>query len=880
MRIHSLTLEGFGPFKDKQTIDFDKLSADKLFMLEGPTGSGKSSIIDAIVFALYGDTAQQGAGKAANAAKAKSETDRMSQHRIRSDYSGINDTTEVILEFSNGNGRYRVRRIPALPRLKRDGTEDLSNPKAELMFVRPEALPVTGPREVNLRIKEIVGLDEKQFNQLIVLPQGKFTTFLFADRNSRELILTDIFRTFFYDHLSQELSDRKKSFEDNIKLQESELTHHIRNLQGIDDPSLGKDWNALLVALKNPSEVRSAQDGLIEGLTGDMFIDAESRQDELDIAQEKQEALNATKNSLEQEITNINGLVGLRKDLARLVQNDSDIKQKEDELKIISSVAPLLPVIQAYEAAEKDSKAAEKEVPKEFRNSSSKELKGKLPKLKDALLGLEKELSKDEDLEEKIESLQEQIDNAEEIEDAKEQFELAKKKLPALEAKLEKAKKALLEYKKNRGVAGASTLAKTLRSGQPCPVCGSKEHPNKAKGDGYDEDHETQLEENRDLAKDALDECKSDIKTLGSLAKRKLPNVKELNSKLSSLEKKQESLQEKIDKRDELREEVEELEEAIDALIEYEGGKSRLESSFKQLSPHLKKYQLENIAALKKLASKSSEGLESAIETHKSEKTRVQGLMAQDQYKNLRDFEIVNRLLKECKDELTNVRNMITEITGIKAKADTRNKSIENSRKGLASALDALENLRIEGKNLIDLEAVVRGGGRNKLDLTLKRYVLQEKLELVLERASGILYQISGGKYEFKLQEEKIKGQLGKSGLGITVMDLYAGKERPAETLSGGEAFYSSLSLALGLAEVIRADRGGLELGTLFIDEGFGSLDEDKLDEVLEVIEKLGASNRIIGVISHVESMKSRIPARLEVRSTPEGPSQVKMVGV
>ncbi len=880
MRIHSLTLEGFGPFKDKQTIDFDKLSTDKLFMLEGPTGSGKSSIIDAIVFALYGDTAQQGAGKAANAAKAKSETDRMSQHRIRSDYSSINDTTEVVLEFSNGNGRYRVRRTPALPRLKRDGTEDQSNPKAELVFVRPEALPVTGPKEVNLRIKEIVGLDEKQFNQLIVLPQGKFTTFLFADRNSRELILTDIFRTFFYDHLSQELSDRKKSFEENIKLQESELNRCVRNLQELDDPSLGKDWNTLLVALKNPSEVRSAQDGLIEGLTGDMFIDAESRQDELDLAQEKQEALNATKNSLEQEITNINGLNSLKKDLAKLVQNDAVIKEKENELKIISSVAPLLPVIQEYEDAEKDLRTAEKQVPKEFRNSSSRELKGKLPKLKDALLELEKEISKDEDLEEKIETLQEQIDNAEEIEDAKEQFELAKKKLPTLETKLEKAKKTLLEYKKNRAVAGASSLAKKLRSGQPCPVCGSKDHPNKAQGDGYDEDHEAQLEEIRDLAKDALDECKSDIKTLGSFAKRRLPNVKELKSKLNSLEKKQEYLQDKIDKRDALRNEVEALDEAIDALIEYEGKKTRLDSSFKQLSPHLKKYHLENIAELKKLAAKSSEALESAIEIHKTERARVQGLVAQDQYKNLRDFEIVSRLLRECKDELTNVRNVIAEITGQKATADTRNKSIENACKGLASALDSLENLRMEGKNLIDLEAVVRGGGRNKLDLTLKRYVLQEKLELVLERASGILYQISGGKYEFKLQEEKIKGQLGKSGLGITVMDLYAGKERPAETLSGGEAFYSSLSLALGLAEVIRADRGGLELGTLFIDEGFGSLDEDKLDEVLEVIEKLGASNRIIGVISHVESMKSRIPARLEVRSTPEGPSQVKMVGV
>lgn len=879
MRIHSLTLEGFGPFKEKQVIDFDKLSADKLFMLEGPTGSGKSSIIDAIVFALYGDTAQQGAGKAANAARAKSETDRMSQHRIRSDYCSINDTTEVVLEFSNGNGRYRVRRVPALPRLKRDGTEDLSNQEAQLIFVRPEALPVTGPREVNLRIKEVVGLDEKQFNQLIVLPQGKFTTFLFADRNSREAVLTDIFRTFFYDELSQELTKRKKAFEEDIKEQESELQHHVRNLEAIDKPELGKDWNALLLTLKNQSEVRSAQDALIEGLTGDMYVDADSREEELNQAIDNEKLLNTNKSDFEREIKDIETLKGLISKLEKLTEKDSKIKDKEAELKVITAIEPLLSIIQDYESAEKEQKRLERTVEKDYRQMSSVDIKAKIPKLRDSLTSLEKELSKNEDLEEKIEDIEERIQDAKDIETSKKALEKAKKQLPGLESKLEKANKALAAYKKNRSVAGASILARGLKPNQPCPVCGSKEHPSKAKGNGYDEDHELELESQRDLAKESLDDCKSDIKSLTTIAKKKLPNLKELEDKLALFEKKLESVESKVKERDTLKAKVEELDAAFEALQEYENQKKQVDALLKQLAPHLKKYQVDTPAGLKQLAKPSSD-LKAEIERHNNEKVTLKGLIAQDQYKDLRDLDTVKALLAECNESLSKVKLLISEITGLKATARGRNETIDKAREGLFKALDVLESLRNEGMNLINLESVVGGGGQNKHGLTLKRYVLQEKLELILERASGILYQISGGKYEFKLQEEKIKGQLGKSGLGITVMDLYAGKERPAETLSGGEAFYSSLALALGLAEVIRADRGGLELGTLFIDEGFGSLDEDKLDEVLEVIEKLGASNRIIGVISHVESMKSRIPARLEVRSTPEGPSILKMVGV
>jgi len=194
--------------------------------------------------------------------------------------------------------------------------------------------------------------------------------------------------------------------------------------------------------------------------------------------------------------------------------------------------------------------------------------------------------------------------------------------------------------------------------------------------------------------------------------------------------------------------------------------------------------------------------------------------------------------------------------------------------------LQELESDRKAGEKLIELHKVVEGDlDVNKLGMSLERYVLQEKLELVLERGSELLYQISDGKYEFKVQEEKVKGQRGSEGLGITVLDLHTGKERPAETVSGGETFYASLALALGLAEVIRAERGGLELGTLFIDEGFDSLSEDKLEEVFNVLEKLSSESRIIGIISHVESMKLRIPARLEIRSTAGGPSTMKLSG-
>jgi len=204
------------------------------------------------------------------------------------------------------------------------------------------------------------------------------------------------------------------------------------------------------------------------------------------------------------------------------------------------------------------------------------------------------------------------------------------------------------------------------------------------------------------------------------------------------------------------------------------------------------------------------------------------------------------------------------------------NDSLDTAQLGIAAALDEITELRETGDPYLKLQGLVEG--KNSAGLSLTNFVLQERLEMILEFASRHLRRMSNGKYEFRLHEDR-QGRAQKAGLGITIMDYFAGKERPAETLSGGETFYASLALALGLVEVVKGDNGGIELGTLFIDEGFGSLSDDTLEEVLDVLEDL-REQRVIGIISHVEGMKTQIPMRLEVRPTEAGPSTVKMAMV
>jgi exonuclease SbcC len=251
----------------------------------------------------------------------------------------------------------------------------------------------------------------------------------------------------------------------------------------------------------------------------------------------------------------------------------------------------------------------------------------------------------------------------------------------------------------------------------------------------------------------------------------------------------------------------------------------------------------------------------------------INALLAQADFKKLPDSVALEEKISALAlkvDELVQELSLINDQLAV---VERINASLRTAQVGISTALDVIAELRETGDPYIKLQGWV--DGKNTAGLSLTNFVLQERLEMILEFASRHLRRMSNGKYEFRLHEDK-QGRSQKAGLGITIMDYFAGKERPAETLSGGETFYASLALALGLVEVVKGDNGGIELGTLFIDEGFGSLSDDTLEEVLDVLEDL-REQRVIGIISHVEGMKTQIPMRLEVRPTEAGPSTVKM---
>jgi len=251
MRIHNLTIQGFGPFKDKQEIDFDALSQDKIFMLEGPTGAGKSSIIDAIVFALYGVTAHEAATKSGPAGQ-----------RVRSDYCEAGDETKVCIEFSTGGARYKVTRTAAYdaPKKSGEGTTPV-NAKAILEFIDPPHEAIHQVKEVSLRIKEELRLDNEQFSQMVVLPQGDFASFLHASTEKRREVLESIFKIFFYDKIKGQLDVRAKEFQGLLAQQSQEINHHVRNLEKEWVESYGElDFKRLEALLNDKNEARETQD--------------------------------------------------------------------------------------------------------------------------------------------------------------------------------------------------------------------------------------------------------------------------------------------------------------------------------------------------------------------------------------------------------------------------------------------------------------------------------------------------------------------------------------------------------------------------------------------------------------------------------------------
>ena len=865
MRIHHLTIQGFGPFKDKQEIDFDALSQDKIFMLEGPTGAGKSSIIDAIVFSLYGVTAHEAATKSGPAGQ-----------RVRSDYCEVGDETKVCIEFSTGGARYKVTRTAAYeaPKKSGEGTTPV-NAKAILEFIDPPHEAINQVKEVNLRIKEELRLDNEQFSQMVVLPQGDFASFLHASTEKRREVLETIFKTFFYDKIKGQLDVRAKEFQGLLAQQGQEINHHVRNLEKEWVESKGEyDFERLEDLLNDKNETRDAKNlelqGAIDLLKPNSQKQLEERAGVEKVLNPKKAELALLQDSQEK----IKAKTELTTELETLDAKSEEMKLKEAQLVIRQKASGLQTILESRETADEAMEDALEQIDEDYVEMSStevkariKELNVKVPVLSTKAVAAQKAESELEDLEVLLE---ESINN-----------EFKVKALPALtnkvstlEKKLEGAKKKVKDYRALEKESYIGLAAKKLKKGQPCPVCGSADHPNPVKGQSsFEQDELDRLEQIVAEIESELSELKYEFKDATAASKKKFKPSAELKVTFKKLEKSAADAEEIVSEYEQAQQELSDLNDCLQHFIDYESAEKSKAVSEAKLESEMKRLKIEDEDSLLEILEIDEDVLGAEVSSYAGRVKEIHALLAQPDFKKLPEageleekIQALNQKVSELEAELSVINDQLAVVERI-------NSSLDTAQLGIKAALDEITELRETGDPYLKLQGWV--DGKNAVGLSLTNFVLQERLEMILEFASRHLRRMSNGKYEFRLYEEK-QGRAQKAGLGITIMDYFAGKERPAETLSGGETFYASLALALGLVEVVKGDNGGIELGTLFIDEGFGSLSDDTLEEVLDVLEDL-REQRVIGIISHVEGMKTQIPMRLEVRPTEAGPSTVKM---
>jgi exonuclease SbcC len=380
------------------------------------------------------------------------------------------------------------------------------------------------------------------------------------------------------------------------------------------------------------------------------------------------------------------------------------------------------------------------------------------------------------------------------------------------------------------------------------------------------------MKDDLDELKDELGLLRQQLSIFKTLVGKKHKPVTTLRKELLQSEKLNKSIEDIENEHSELETEEELLESNLPIVTELTAAEKNIEKAEKKYQDALKAAGLDE-EELDNLLSLDGEKLKASLKKYQDELIDVKAQLKG--FKDLPDAANLSERIVVLKAKIAEITSELTIVLNRIALSDERAKRIKDAEEGALLGLDNLDSLTDQYGSILELNTLANGFNGDALSLT--NFVLQERLEMILERASLHLLKISNGKFEFKLNEEKSSQQKKTAGLGITVIDHANGRERPAETLSGGETFYASLSLCLGLAEVVKMDKGGIELGTLFIDEGFGSLSNDKLVEVLDVLDKLRENGRIIGIITHLEDMKTQIPLRLEVYRTDEGPSRVRM---
>ena len=1033
MRPIKLTISAFGPYASKQVIDFEELKGRNIFVISGKTGAGKTTIFDAISYALYGEASGE-----------SRETDS-----LRSHFADDNTETYVELEFELRGEKYTVNRVPKQKKKKARG-EGYTEKTADATLTLPDGKVITKVKNVTDKIIEILGITREQFKQIVMLAQGEFKKLLLADSVEREGIFRKIFNTYDFEKIQAELKDKAANLSKNRTKSKHEMEINLKNIKGEHDIVIDEyvDFPLVIEKLKDLLE----RDNNIYKTLNEEGKEVDNK---LQVKNQEKAIIETNNNLLKEKEIITKALEELLskedeyKNKAKTIidgKNAKEVKYIED--KLIETTKKLTKREEDYNLSLKniDSlKLKQEEANKLLQIEESKECDreklsveiNNLNKLEEKIIELDSLNNKVMHLKQSAENSKLQIINnkkeTEELKKSKEEKELQLKDIATLETKkveLEsdiKAKNKTLdevrelfkvirsfqntyiehnnkakeykefevEYKKVKEnyekmddlykKEQAGILASKLQENEPCPVCGSTNHPNKAT---IKENLKIPTKEELKVAKENLDKLEKEnlekINNLTTLNSNKTTYLEQVNNHLSMLsatlnidktfnsetakvvknlgtelksviDKLKDELLKVIDKIS-LKEKIEkelnlitttinereqslikleeceknyttELTQNITKIDEYKKEipenitdvktlNNLIEVKTKELNiskEKLAKLRLENENLAKKLEGENSTSKEinKSIEELKLEiannQTNFNEAIKEQGFDNIQTYEDAKLKISMVEVLEKEVENYNSELKLTKAKQediinktkdivfmdittiDEEIRSIQNNKKELESKLRELhaiivgnktilknvENLNIEFKEIEEEYKVVGeladlANGKKAPYISFERYILASYFEDIIEAANIRLEKMTGDRFSLIRKTSKSKGA-GQKGLELEIYDNYTDSSRDVSSLSGGESFKASLSLALGLSDIVQSNAGGVSLDTMFVDEGFGTLDPQSLDNAIDSLLELQRGGRLVGIISHVEELKERIDAKLEVTSTSKG---------
>ena len=1005
MKPLSLTMQAFGPFANTETIDFTLLGSNPLFLINGPTGSGKTSILDAICFALYGQTTS-------NEREGK---------QMRCDMAALSLPTEVVFEFALKDKRYRVTRSPdqLAPKARGEGTTNRNHTASLYEITNEERLITSKTAQVKIEVAELIGLNETQFRQVMVLPQGKFRELLLVSSIKREEIFGQLFQTDIYKKIELVLKDKASA----ISKSKDEFDNQIRGALQVAEASTEQELTEQLdVVTKLLEEVSLSEKVALEKLNKNKEAQqkANQLQGEFEKLQSAEKALSehseksdsnaqiqqklviaqqASKldvpytnwTSLSKQVHDLNEK-GCSLEKALQLSNVA-IEEHKQQLNTYTQQAESIPTLtdKLYQLEGIKANLHEKlELDKNLKDAATKkqEFNSTLIKYQTHKEKLSQEASKAQQelenaklaiadkatVESELARLQRLTTDLNKLQLLSKELVTLEQGLQPIEARVQQLKvdwqehsKQADEYEMRWHNAQAAVLASKLQQGMPCPVCGSDEHPNPALFDGQEVTKEqvefyrnqerqslnslneqTRIEEQQnalisrqktqieafqeelgehrelslDLVQNQYSECQAKLAGLVSI------NLEQMESEVATFNQRCEKGDNEINR---LREEVSAHDATIQALQQrlgmlvqsigeqhqsvesvdndYKQTKASIDTLQKQLEQANEQQQrlAKHHAELKGQRQSNTQLLAEAKRSLDKAETKWHVSIEEAQFADEQAY-----LNSKATDEQIERWKAVVEAhakTEVKLKQtleDLRHtlkdqqvpdlvelgKLVELSSQEYVEARNALDTTRskferfekvrrdivlLHEKNA-ELEAEYRvygtlydvASGKTGSRVSLHRFVLGVLLDDVLIQASQRLSLMSKGRYILARKTEGFKGAAGR-GLDLMVEDSYTGKNRDVATLSGGESFMAALSLALGLSDVVQSYSGGIRLDTLFIDEGFGSLDPESLDLAIQTLIDLQQSGRTIGLISHVSELKEQMSLRIDVKSSRVG---------